>query len=206
MKTAWPRRTAGAVRTAAGSGSSLLRISRQFRVPQICILLVTLLLVPGAPTADAGETPGTTATADVDVNELATASYPQKAEIIGNLVSLHRPGTRDLLQAMLDGLLYTRQSDNKVFIVTPAANAPDSLFVLTDPVSGKPAGTQAQGGFDRVGINNSLRKVLRGAIARFDLESPDVSVRKAAVIQMLHTLDESAVAALGERLRVERNS
>jgi urea transport system permease protein len=179
-------------------------ISRQFRVPQICVLLVTLLLLPVAPAADAGETPGTAATVDVD--ELATASYPQKAEIIGKLVSLHRPRTRDLLQAMLDGFVYTRQSDNKVFIVTPAANAPDSLFVLTDPISGKPAGTQAQGGFDRVGINNSLRKILRGAIARFDLESPDVSVRKAAVIQMLHTLDESAVALLGERLRVERNS
>ena len=80
-----------------------MRISRQFRFPQICVLLVTLLLLPGTPRAHAGETPGTAAEADVD--ELATASYPHKAEIIGKLVSVHRPGTRDLLQAMLDGLV-----------------------------------------------------------------------------------------------------
>jgi urea transport system permease protein len=183
-----------------------LTISRQIRFLQICVLLVTLLMLRGTSAAHAGETPGTGAASDVDVNELATAGYAQKAEIVGKLVSLHRRGTREFLQAMLDGLVYTRQTDSKVFIVAAAADAPDSQFLLTDPVSGKSAGTQAQDGFDRIGINNSLRKVLRGAIARFDLESPDVGVRKAAVVQMLHSLDESAVTLLGERLRVERDS
>jgi urea transport system permease protein len=163
-------------------------------------------MMGGTSAADADETPGPAAQSDVDVNGLATAGYTEKGEIIGKLVSSHRPRTKEFLQAMLDGLVYTRQTDNKVFIVAPAANAPDSQFALTDPLSGKPAGTQAQDGFDRVGLNNSLRKVLRGAIARFDLESPDVGVRKAAVVEMLHSLDESAVALLGERLRVERNS
>jgi urea transport system permease protein len=183
-----------------------LTISRQFRFPHRCVLLVTLLILRGTSAADALETPGSAVASDVDLNGLATASYAQKAEIVGKLVSLHRPGTREFLQAMLDGLVYTRQVDNKVFIVAPAANAADSQLVLTDPVSGKPAGTHTQDGFDRVGINNSLRKVLRSALARFDLESPDVGVRKAAVVQMLHSLDDSAVTLLGERLRVERDS
>ncbi len=110
-----------------------------------------------------------------------------------------------MLSALLDGSVYTRQRDGKVFIVAPAVAAPDTQFALTDPLTGKPAGTEAVDGFEKIGINNALRRVLRTAIARFDLDNPDTGVRKAAVTEILHSLDEAGVAALGERLRVERD-
>jgi urea transport system permease protein len=181
-----------------------LSTSRQFGALQSCILLLTLLILRGVAAADAQETPH--ATPEAQINALATASYPEKAEIIDKLVAQHPPGTQQFLQALLNELVYIRQTDNKVFIVAPAPQAPDSRYVLTDPTTGKSAGTAAQDGFDRVGLNNSLRKRLRGAIARFDLEDPNVAVRKAAVDEMLHSLDESGVALLGERLPLERDS
>jgi urea transport system permease protein len=167
------------------------------------VLLAALLLLRSAC---AGVAAQDNAQQDADLGKLATASYAEKIEIIGQLVALHRPGTKELLSAMLDSNVYVRQKDNKVFIASPAPEAPDTKFALIDPDTGQSAGTQAQEDFDRIGINNSLRKVLRSAIARFDLESPDAAVRKAAVVQMLHSLDETGVALLTERLRVERDS
>jgi urea transport system permease protein len=55
----------------------------------------------------------------------------------------------------------------------------------------------------RIGTNNRLRRVLRTAIAHFSLASPDVSVRLAAVQEMLRVLDEPTVALLKERASAE---
>jgi urea transport system permease protein len=160
-------------------------------------------------TAPGVSSAGATAADDplnADLSALATADYSQKSEIIGKLIALRRPRTKELLSALLEGSLYTRQRDGKVFIVAPAAAAPDTQFALTDPLTGNSArGTEAIDGFDKIRINNALRTVLRTAIARFDLDNPDASVRKAAVAEILHSLDAPGVALLGERLRVERD-
>lgn len=142
---------------------------------------------------------------DAELSKLASASYAEKKEIIEQLVAARPPGTETFLRALLEGSIYVRQQDNRVFIAAPAPEAPQSKFALADPLTGKMVGEAAQDAFEHVGINNSLRKMLRGAIARFDLENPDVAIRKAAVTQILHSLDESGVALLGERLKVERN-
>jgi urea transport system permease protein len=139
---------------------------------------------------------------NADLSSLATASYAEKSDLIGKLVALHRPGTKELLNALLSGSVYARQNDHKVFIAAQT----DAGLALTDPDTGKSAGTEPADGFDAIGINNSLRKVLRTAIARFDLDSSDASVRKAAVVEMMHSIDESGVELLGERLRVEHDA
>ncbi len=63
-----------------------------------------------------------------------------------------------------------------MFIVAPVASG----YALTDPLTGKSAGTVPEEGFEKVGINNSLRRVLRSALAQFDLSSPDEGARLAA--------------------------
>ena len=163
---------------------------------------------------------GTAAAADVSdfasaVAELKDASYSRKAELVRGLAELRHPGTRELLAALLEGNVYARASDGKVFIVAPSSSGYSLTDPLTDtPAAGKGVGTAPEEGFEKVGINNSLRRVLRSALAQFDLSSPDKDTRLGAVKEMLRSFDEGAsspgaVAArklLQEQLAHERDA
>ena len=136
------------------------------------------------------------------LNQLPTASFEDKSTIIAGLALSHPQGSRELLQAMLDGHVAVRESDKKVFIVRddPAG------YALTDPLTGKSAGTGSADDFDTVGMNNHLRKALRAALAQFDLSSADASVRRAAITEMLRSIDDTTVPALRARLALEQDS
>jgi urea transport system permease protein len=116
---------------------------------------------------------------------LKDANYARKAELIRSLAEQRQPGTKELLSALLEGNVYSRTSDGKVFIVAPGSSG----YALTDPLTGKGAGTGPEEGFEKVGINNALRRVLRSALAQFDLSSPDTGVRLAAVKEMLRSVE-----------------
>jgi urea transport system permease protein len=136
------------------------------------------------------------------LNQLPTASFEDKSSIIHGLVQSHPKGSRELLQAMLDGHLAVRDSDKKVFIVSddPAG------YALTDPLTGKAAGSGSSDDFATVGMNNHLRKELRAALAQFDLSSPDAAVRSAAITEMLRSIDDSTAGILQGQLAHEPDS
>jgi urea transport system permease protein len=145
------------------------------------------------------------------VTELKDASYSRKAELIRSMAGRRRQaGTKELLAALLDGAVYSRRSDGKVFIVAPGPSG----YALKDPLTGKDAGTEPEEGFEKVGINNALRRVLRSSLAQFDLSDPDTGARLGAVREMLRSFDEGAAAAdaataralLESQLQKERDS
>jgi urea transport system permease protein len=136
------------------------------------------------------------------VAQLPQASYADKREIIGRLLATHDGRVRAVLQAMLDGNLYARTSDGRVFITAAA----DDRLSLTDPLTSAAAGTASEDQLDHIGVNNQLRKELRGAIAEFQLSDPDSGVRLAAVNEMLRSLDEATVSALRGRLGAEHDT
>ena len=105
--------------------------------------------------------------------------------------------------AFLEGRLYYRNSDQKVFIVKSADADPLNLI---DPLSLKDAGSAPADSLTQIGTNNGLRSVLRTTVARFALSSPEAAVRLDAVREMSQSLDDSTVALLRQRLAVERNS
>jgi urea transport system permease protein len=136
------------------------------------------------------------------LNQLPAASFEDKSAIIQGLAQSHPKGSRELLQAMLEGHVAARESDKKVFIV---ADDPAG-YTLTDPLTGRSAGTGSADDFDAVGMNNHLRKELRAALAQFDLGSSDAAVRSAAVTEMLRSIDDSTAPILQGRLAQEKDS
>jgi urea transport system permease protein len=139
---------------------------------------------------------------DTALNQLPAASFEDKSTIIQGLALSRGAGSRALLQAMLDGHVAVRESDKKVFIVSddPAG------YALTDPLTGKSTGTGSPDDFDKVGMNNHLRKELRSALAQFDLSSPDPTVRSAAIQEMLRSIDDATTQVLRGQLRHEQDS
>jgi urea transport system permease protein len=169
-----------------------------------------LLLLPVMAAATAATTPDTPADAPAAsgdalpqlVQQLAQASYADKQTLIKQISQTHDPRVKALLDALLEGNLYARSSDNHVFI----GIADGDNLALTDPLTGAAAGSASVDGYTSIGVNNQLRKTLHVALAQFDLSSPSSSVRLEAVREMLRAVDADTVIALRARLAVEKNA
>jgi urea transport system permease protein len=130
---------------------------------------------------------------------LPSAGYADKQTLIAQMLELHDARARAIFHAMLEGNLYSRSADGKVFI---AAEEGDNLRVA-DPLTSLSAGSAAADGFEKVGVNNQVRKTLRVALGQFDLSSPEVGVRLNAVREMLRAVDVDSIALLRARLPQE---
>lgn len=173
-------------------------------------LCIALLLPGGAPfgAAPAGAEPADAAAASPSylvraLTLLKDADYAEKAEIVKRLAQSRSQATVTALQALLDGRLYTRRRDGRVFMVEEHGET----FALMDPGSGAAAGNAPQEEFDKIVINNALRVVLQGVLAQFALGNANPSERLAAVQQILHSVQDERGgnnAAVGlELLRIQ---
>jgi urea transport system permease protein len=192
-------------------------------------------LGPATAVANSNPTSPTSAPA-ADLPALAailpSASYAEKRVLIKKIVETHDPRVHAMLAALLNGTLYARSSDGALFIVAeaaagastpgvstpgvstpgvstpgePAAGEPAAVLKLTDPLTGRAAGTAQPDDVSKIGVNNQLRKELRVALAQFDLASPEAAVRRAAVEEILRAVDPESIALLKARLAVEPSS
>src|SRR5690348_13003897 len=137
------------------------------------------------------------------LGELREATYSDKATIVERLSQGGHPSVRAVLTALLEDRLYFKNDDQKIFISKSAEGDPLNLI---DPLSLKDAGSAPADSLTKIGTNNGLRRTLRTTVAHFALESPDPSVRRDAVKDMLRSLDDQTVALLRERMGVESNS
>jgi urea transport system permease protein len=162
--------------------------------------LLVLLLTAALPRPAFAQSPDEQFLATL--GELREASFPDKAAIIDRLSGTNHPRVRQALTALLEDRLYYRISDQKIFIAKSGDETLASLELI-DPLSLKDAGAGARDDLTKVSTNNGLRRVLRTAVARFALSSPESSVRLAAVTEMMRALDEASLALLRERIGVE---
>jgi urea transport system permease protein len=137
--------------------------------------------------------------------DLREASFPDKESIVERLTVTNHPRVRQTLTAFLEDRLYVRVSDQRIFI---AKSADDTLpsVELIDPVSLNDAGSGARDELTRIGTNNRLRRLLRTAVARFALSSPESPVRLQAVKEMTRSLDDASIALLRERIGSETDA
>jgi urea transport system permease protein len=174
-----------------------------------CVLGLTALAglaMPQARVCAATPAAGDAAAPVVSLTELMgrlpQASFAEKRTLIRQLAALADPRVRGLLSAMLQENLYARASDNRLFI---GIESGDSL-TLSDPLTGRTAGSGSEDDFNPINIDNQLRTQLRVALAQFDLSSPTTAVRLAAVREMLRELDPETLGALRARLAQEKNA
>ena len=126
------------------------------------------------------------------VKALPEAGYSEKQELLKQIIDTRDDKAGALLQALLDGRLYTHGENAEVVI---ASGEGDSL-ALTDAISGQAVGTASSDDLKKIGTNNALRKALRGLIAQLQLASEDDGVRLAAVREMMRSIDDSTVEVL----------
>ncbi|MEO6078642.1 MAG: urea ABC transporter permease subunit UrtB [Steroidobacteraceae bacterium] len=132
---------------------------------------------------------------------LPDADYATKVEIATRLGSEGSPAARRTLAALLGGELYYKNSDRSLVSVGKDSKPPQAV----DINSGKSLGVIPTSELTRIGINNLLRKVARGALAGLQLASEDAGIRLTAVQELMGTIDAEGAALLRPRLALEKN-
>jgi urea transport system permease protein len=161
----------------------------------IGMMLATLLI--GAP-AMAQMSDADTEFAE-QVAALNARSFDEKAAAAQAIADSGHPRASTVLQALIDSRLYFRVVGGDVVLAEPT----DGGFALTDPVTGEAAGTATQYEVRRVVINNAIRGEVRDLIARAGLTSPDATVRRDAVRQLLNNPDPAVAEQIATLIEDE---
>lgn len=136
------------------------------------------------------------------IDALGKGSFSQVA---GQIAALSRSGDIRLapvFEALAAGDLYTRKADGVVFIAKEQGEA----LGLTDALSGEAAGEAPKAGFERIKVNNSLRRAVRTAIGALTLLSPDKLVRLQAANSVFSSPSEDALELIETALESEKDA
>src|SRR5262249_11509246 len=79
-------------------------------------------------------------------------------------------------------------------------------YALIDPVTGQPAGAEPRGGFDKIKVNNALRRTLEATLGSLTLLNPNPDIRRTAADSLFHRPDASAIATLDGALAKETDA
>ncbi len=134
--------------------------------------LLVCIAVLAAPRGAAAQDAFAAATAGL------TGDFSEKIEAIEKLAALGDARAVPLLQALNDGALLVRDGDKRL-----AIERDKTAF---DALTGESLGPSDQG-FDTARVNNRVRGVIRGALGRLQLVSPDRAQRLAAAVDVLKT-------------------
>lgn len=157
-------------------------------------LIIGLCLCLPALEASAEDLPGL-------IQKLNTSDYAAMEATVAEIAATGDPRAAGVLKALGDGDLYYRKSDDMVFIKRDA----DSGLDLLDPLTGELVENVSKRKAKRIGINNSLRRAIRGAMGSLTLLSPDRKVRLAAARSLFQSPDPGAIEALDGAISAEQD-
>ena len=136
------------------------------------------------------------------LGQLRTAEFDAKDKIIDQVAQTAHPSVRPVLTAFLEGRLYYRNKDQKIFLVKPGEEDSTTLDLI-DPLTLKPTGSASSDDLTKIVTNNHLRRTLQTTLARYGLSSADASIRLESVRDIERDLDEGNVQLLRARSGVE---
>lgn len=136
------------------------------------------------------------------LESLNARNFRNKAKAVDALSELEHPRTVTVMRAMLEGNLYYRKSDREVLI----AEKGDEGYAISKATSGESLGLVQKTKIKRISVNNSLRRQLRGLIARVSLSDSNPKVRMLAARELLKSLDSELQPLIEERLAEETHS
>jgi urea transport system permease protein len=135
------------------------------------------------------------------LNNLKQGSMPEREQAITQLSEIKHTRSLGILQALLDGRLFTLKSDARLVIGTDNHQGYD----INDAVSGAPLGAIEHDAVSKINLTNKLRASLRTIIGQLELSADDPTIRLAAVKAMGNEDDENALALLKARAGMEKD-
>lgn len=136
------------------------------------------------------------------VDALGKGTFKDREAAIAALAASGNEATVPVLEALTVGNLQIRKSDQKVFITAPKGD----LIALTDPAGMKAAGEAPKAEFERIKVNNAVRRAIQSATGGLTLFSEDAAVRRKAALSVLKSGDPSILAALQKAIAAEKDT
>jgi len=133
------------------------------------------------------------------IQALADGKFDDKAEAIKALAVTGDPAVATVLEAMGDGLLYQRKSDDLVVI----AEKKKRELTLFDPLSGEELETVKSRAAKKVKVNNRLRRQIDGTLGTLTLMSADRGVRLRAARAVFSRANPEQLEAVETALEAE---
>ena len=137
------------------------------------------------------------------VLSLNTRSFADKTVAANQLAVMEHPRVDLVLDALLEGELYSRRrSDVVVFATSLEAGG----YHLVDAVTGEDLGDAGRRDVRKISVNNKLRRQLKGLIASRQLNAPEPDARIAAVAAISNTGDINLRDVIVRQKTVESNT
>jgi len=133
------------------------------------------------------------------VQALNAKSNKAKTTAIEALVATGDERAAAVLGAFLNGKLFYRKADKRVFITEKSG----SVYILIDPATGKDVGEAKKSEAKKIPINNRLRGQLKGVLGAMTLMSADVDKRRHAADEVFKANDPSMLPVLQKALARE---
>lgn len=140
------------------------------------------------------------------VSQLPKASYKEKAELLELIAAdtAQSEKSLELLNAILKGELFYVKKTNQV-VYREAGE--DKKYLAIDAFTAEEVGLFKKRKLKKIGINNSLRRTLKGLIAELQISSADENVREVAASEILKNADASLMPIIEKALiREEEDS
>ena len=153
------------------------------------------------PTLSMGQESTTEEAYSAALAKLKAASTQERGLAIEQLAAVQTPQAIVILQALLDGRLFTLKADDKLVIGT----AVESGYQLVDADSAQPLGVVDRSATQKITLTNGLRTSLRKIIGRLELNDADAGIRLAAVNEMAKAVDDESLALLRAHLPMEKD-
>src|SRR5258708_883319 len=142
------------------------------------------------------------ARADGLADQLSGLTDPDPKPAIQSLLSTDDAKAKAVLRAPADGRLCVRRADGVIVIGDRSGNN----VRLTVAATMEPDGVVAPAEIEPVVINNNLRNVVREAVGRLGLVSPDAAQRRAAADALLENAGTEAASLLAQAYPKATNS
>lgn len=134
--------------------------------------------------------------------QLITASYKEKAVIIQNISAHKDPLKLDIMQALLSSDLYYRKQDQLLVFARSFKKESE----IKEVFSGRLIENSGKRKFRKIGVNNSLRRQLRSAIALILISEGDHQQRLSAAGNLLKNPDMMSGAELQQQIANENDA
>ncbi|MCS5566083.1 MAG: urea ABC transporter permease subunit UrtB [Methylococcales bacterium] len=128
------------------------------------------------------------------IHQLRDAKLRKKPALVKQLGELQDTRVEAVLQALLDGRLYYTKDDRRAVVFKENS---EKGYRITDVVSGTLIGEIGKRQAKKIGVNNTLRRILRSKLAELKLDSDASEERLKAVKALSQKMD----ARLGHLLR-----
>ncbi|WP_143711366.1 urea ABC transporter permease subunit UrtB [Magnetococcus marinus] len=137
-----------------------------------------------------------------DLQRLNNRSFSVKMQAIKELGASGDRALVPALTALLEGNLYGRKTDNMVVIGQKSGQ----VYLLIDPLSGQELGQVQESALAKIGINNRLRRLIRGALGGLTLLSKDPALRLQAAQSIFNSRDVELLESLQQAIAREEDA